>query len=745
MLKDDIQPNHPGEPVAKRDSASYFKDGATAMDFEEVVSGSQHPVWVLIEDFSDSPKGKLPSEELWEKVEPVFGAIAQLDALEQELQIRALQKKLGGSKAISITALREKVKSFPKTGEGDPKEENRIGPPAKWGEPVAQQGNFKLYLFQEGIWAAKFQTADDGGGCSSLFQVSDFHLELTEEARLDPDEVDDSQNETKWMKGVVRGAGWEEPFSMAAADWNDDKSFKRAVAEAASDRARFIAKDIAPIRWVAGEISKDKVTRTVSGFVGTHPSGDFRTPTITVRKGEILKTASLGLVIRLDSGYTAASKVDLDAIRPADLKLAGNHIFEDLLDASERSVIRCLLGHAFLAPLYFSNAQLRSRTRPYLLLVVGPSGLGKTEACRLVLSFFGKFLTVEDLASWGNSSPKFNYDQASRVRGVPWLLDDLKRSKLPGGKLDHATQILHDIADGQGRGKAKPGTGAIAGVPVKAMVIVTMEDLPDFETALLARTLIVEHHGARDESKWEHCLGWQETYPAFTAEYIGWIQRSKDSDWAQRFSQLKKQFTPTLAVTKHLVDNANRILGAVALNMLGWEALLQFSLHRGFLSPEKFQELCVEHEEFLKGRVIAMAEKVQGMRPHEVFLHHLQELITGQRVIIVRREGGEASHGTWPPVIGSFSRDQLKVRLIPSLTMAEVRDAYRRSVGSEFPYSQDGVGRQLKREGLLQCDAKGTTLSVKHPKAMGIDAPSKAWVLPAELFRFPVESEEGKG
>ena len=402
-----------------------------------------------------------------------------------------------------------------------------------------------------------------------------------------------------------------------------------------------------------------------------------------------------------------------------------------------------LLAQLLVGPLLFGT-RLKRSFRPYVLFLTGPSGIGKSECARLLQNFYGDFQTLDDLANWG-STPEYCRQEAARGRGNLWVIDDFKRGKIGDLHWTNALRVLMDYADGQGRHRATPGAKVKTGLPLHCALLVPGEDLPSNETAVLARSLVLEFKGSRNPDLFERCQEWQESYRQVPGPYIAWLQGRDEKALSEQARRRKKFWLNFLEKNVSDVDNAPRLCGAVALNQTSLSEFLAFVCAEGGLTKREAESLASRHEVVLGKLLCAMALRVQETRPAEVFLTHLRELIlTGQAVILqARRTAPEARPEI---VVGFLSSCGQFVRLIPGPAMALFRETYRKTHGTPFSYSNHAVGRQLLEAGLLMGDgARQAGKKTRYPVGFSSQGTFNAWVFEASLLMPEKELRMAKG
>jgi hypothetical protein len=340
---------------------------------------------------------------------------------------------------------------------------------------------------------------------------------------------------------------------------------------------------------------------------------------------------------------------------------------------------------------------------PFILYLTGSSGKGKTETGRLGQCLWGDFTTKEKLGGWG-STPEANRKEAARCHGGMWMMDDFKKDKIGRGQWHAALRIVTDYADLQSRKKATPGSGMdISSAPIRAMLLITGEDLPANESSALARSLMVNYTGNTytTEKIYRRCIANHHNYSKVTAAFIAWWQKQDPDYWHKQLRDTVDSFMAFIENDEIMVANSRRMAANAALSLIGLEAFLDFAISIG-CDPQEMSgmDLIIEHTAILKDILRNMSVSVSRARPGESFMIILVQLLQAGRVRIKDRYV-ENNNEYGVPIIGYYSPDRTMVYLLPDLAMAAVRDAYKRGSDETLNFSTNAIGKQLTEDGIL--------------------------------------------
>jgi len=172
-------------------------------------------------------------------------------------------------------------------------------------------------------------------------------------------------------------------------------------------------------------------------------------------------------------------------------------------------------------------------------------------------------------------------------------------------------------------------------------------------------------------------------------------------------------------------DNSRRLASNAALSATGLYAFLEFAQLIGAIEQDNADILMLEHWGILCEILKKTLAEVDEIKPANVFISVLKELIQARRVRILEHYS-ENHNDRSIPVIGYYKGNKEFVCLLPTITMAIVRDVFRRSEDESLNFSTAAIGKQLVEEGYM---VKSGTLRI--PGAGRKASPVRVWKINA--------------
>ncbi|MFQ5647574.1 MAG: hypothetical protein ACE5GM_11655, partial [bacterium] len=550
---------------AKIDVCSFFVAGKTAADFQSVINSALLPIDYAIQE--------IPEDVDQATIDPILVEIGKQPKAEQTRLIKKIQPKTGAN----LTELRAAVKDAVSADNHRQYEELRSQTQRKLGSPILQRGNRAFYLVDNGILEQSVKETPNGPYIESK-EIANFHIKIDHEEISDDGEFHDDGSTTlqKILSGKIIGKDWENPFTIRADEWGSNNKLACRISNLAGTRALFSNRDMDVIRMFCGSYSGYPEQETVYSIFGLHPTAGFVSPSVTIHQGDMTATADTGTSVSVGKDYGKAARLDLVLSSKEEVQKIIQHLLSVYLDLQPRSITMPILAHAFLGPLLF-GMDLVGEFPPFVLFVAGPSGKGKTETAKFAQSIWGNFQIKEHLASWG-STPEANRQEGARCRGALWVIDDFKRAKIGKSQWGNAIRVLMDYADLQARKRATPGAKLITNYPMKCMLLITGEDVSIAETALQARSLVVDFNGRKDMESFRECMKHQKDYRKIPPHYIAWLQKQKSDKWLTITRQYLDDFLVYVDDIGLDTDNSRRLASNTALSMVGLKAFLDFSV-----------------------------------------------------------------------------------------------------------------------------------------------------------------------
>jgi hypothetical protein len=267
------------------------------------------------------------------------------------------------------------------------------------------------------------------------------------------------------------------------------------------------------------------------------------------------------------------------------------------------------------------------------------------------------------------------------------------------------------------------------------MLLVTGEDVPTTETSLLARSLLVEFNGKKDMKTFRDCLNRQDGYRKIPALYIAWLQKQDREVWKDQIRQYVDSFTTLIDSHDLNTDNSRRLASNAALSAVGLHAFLEFAQNIDAVDEEYAHTLRADHWKILCAILEKMLLEVNEIKPGNIFISVLEELIHAKRVKILENYA-EYHTDRSTPVIGYYRNNKETLCLFPKTTMAIVRDTFRRSEDETLNFSTTAIGKQLIEEGyIVKPEGKSLTFLERIPGAGRERQPSRVWKFHAHKIK----------
>lgn len=712
--------------AAKVDVCSYFVAGHTAEEFRTILQEARSPLECAI----DALTPEMPARERDDALTMILRQVGTRPVVEHTRLLQAIRQRMGKT-AVSMGDLRAVLKDAQRTS----RDEHRAQARATTDEtPVYSDGRRSYYLVDNGIVRERSRETAQGP-VSTREILSNFHIKIHRERVTEAKEPnpDGSVALRTLLYGEIIGKDWTKSVQVEADHWGSNARLASQITGSCGPRAIFATGELDEVRMVSSAVSGAFECDTLSNFFGYHPNGGFLTPHLSIRDGEIRENADLGVHVEMDAEYTIARMLELAPASEDEVRALVTHLLTDFLHICPLDVMLPLLSHAFLGPVLFSGPLLDQGFMPFTLFINGSSGKGKTETSLLAQCLWGRFFTKEKMGAFG-STPESNRQEAARNRGGLWFMDDFRRQKL-GTQYPNAVRILCDYADLQARRRATPGAKMIVAHPAKCMLIVNGEDLPYSEPAVIARMLIVDYHRYDDTVRFMRCKEMAHQYRKVPAHFIAWWQRQDPVYWISRANAARNSFQAFLISEGLNGDNSTRLASNAALSLVGLETFRDFVYSLG-LDPDALAgcDLCVEHTTVLQEMLRRMSRLVTDVRPADIFIHTLMQLLAAGRVRLLDGYQDDP-RDTNIKVVGHYKREDGMVYLYPTIATGEVREAYRRGEEHNLNWETMTIGKQLVEDGyLVEEDATCRQRKARVPGAGRAENPRRVWRLKLAKF-----------
>ncbi len=182
-------------------------------------------------------------------------------------------------------------------------------------------------------------------------------------------------------------------------------------------------------------------------------------------------------------------------------------------------------------------------------------------------------------------------------------------------------------------------------------------------------------------------------------------------------------------------DNSRRLASNAALSAAGLHAFLEFAQSIDAVDEEYAHTLRADHWNILCALLEKMLIEVNEIKPGNIFISVLEELIQAKRVKILENYA-EYHADRSVPVIGYFRDNKEVLCLFPKTTMGIVRDAFRRSEDESLNFSTAAIGKQLMEDGyIIKPEGTRLTFLERIPGAGRKIHPTRVWKFPANKIK----------
>lgn len=617
----------------------------------------------LLENIAD-----LESIEQDDAIAALMGNLALMDGFQFERWRGAILKK----KLMRARVFDEEIKRR-RVDLQEQDEEAKAEKPVTWPYRV-EHGRINYLYYRSGPDGTKLESNP----------VCDFTATIKQEI------VDEDGKKTFVVEGLaVRGGAFL--FEMDAEDFGNDRKLK-AKLDAASGA-------LSPIR--AG------MSKHLS------PSIELLTPDDIIKIKRYQCTGWVDNRFLIPGREPSNIVINLEGQMPyrinqeADLG-TGIDALRFLLKSINPELSTVIVSFVFQAPLARLTAWSHER---YAIFSSGRTGSFKTSFAQCAMSIYGPdFMRRELLIKWGpGTTANAIMHLAVRLHDMPVLVDNFKPTT--GDGIRGFVNLTHNILEGGEKLRLKRSTDGLRSArPAFCWPYFTGEDVPDTDTASLARILIVPFEWQRGEIS-EDFKQVQRLASHLCAVGNSWIEWLEDEDARKAIIELnsenefiarREKWMEKLKKVRSDIVNIWRVAVNLATNELAWETLMMHPV-MGQLAKD-FQEF---HQAGLE-QIVAreMADATAGAMEGVKFITILRELITTKRAILKRRDIHVNPMTDDERALYNYNKDRIigwqdaaGIYLLPGVT----RSAIERLMGSDAlgQLSNAAIYKHLDNMGLL--------------------------------------------
>jgi len=319
----------------------------------------------------------------------------------------------------------------------------------------------------------------------------------------------------------------------------------------------------------------------------------------------------------------------------ADLSL-GIEAFESLLRAQRIEMATVAITMLFTAPLAQPAGWRNERSA---IFIAGRTGSFKTTWTQLAMTIYGPLFVCDDLLlKWGEGATRNAIMAlATHAHDLPFPIDNYKPTT--GGGAKDFVSLMHNILEGGEKDRMNRAAELKETKPVFCWPIVTGEDVPDSDSAALARVLVVP---------FEWTCGTANPYLtnaqklsnhlcAVGGAWLTWTESDAGGAVAKRMKELfpsvRDRWAADLRKMRADMANPNRVATNLATSELTW------------LAMQECPALQTVAREYRKQHAAGLREIGEAMADHTAealeasrYLNALRELLATERCVLVNRD-----------------------------------------------------------------------------------------------------------
>jgi hypothetical protein len=524
--------------------------------------------------------------------------------------------------------------------------------PTTTGEPDAKEEAEHRAIAESGTYSAHGGRIWYTGGRTDK-PVADFEAHISEEITLENgDRLYGIEGQT------VHGRHFE--VDVEASDFESSRDLKAHIGAAAGAKAAVhasMSKHLAPsIKLLSNGVEeKMRYRRTgwsPKGFL--MPGRDFEGVEIEV-EGDM-------------PYHWADGEADEGKAREA---------LEGLIEAIEPRATLPALAFLFTGPLV--RGDLRKRVKRYGFFVRGQTGTLKTSWTQAAMSLWGPgWIEDENLIKFGEgTTSNAAITLASAAHDAVFYLDNFKPNTGRGGR--DLVGFIHNVVEGGEKRRLNRNSQLQERRDLRTWPIMTGEDLPDTDSAMLARMLSVEFP-ARDDAGWNDALDAAQTHhehlPLAMRTWIEWLE-GEGADVAEEvmegYSDRVDKWSRHLKSECPMAVNPKRTAQNMAANTLAFDVLTQSPL------GDVFEGYRAEYQKAMADTVTNdMGAYTATSLEADRFLKGLSEMWATGRVLLLHR-GQQKVQPDDQNVVGWYDDDGIYLSL--DAAMKEVDRFYDRQGG----------------------------------------------------------------
>lgn len=600
-----------------------------------------------------------------------FVGASRLDRSEVEYRLQVVARGIG----LDEREIERTIRSGLEAGMTEPRwpEEGPGRPEPDSPDNGRAQRSTWPYAVQDGRIVFLKEERSKMGSEIKQVPVADFYARIAEEII-----TDDDTHFYRLEGQAVRGGDFE--VEIPAEDFSSGAKLKAHLQAAAGPLDpvhAYMTRRLSPaISILTGEDVKRTKLYHRTGWAGRRFLLPGREPT--------------GAVIELpdDLPYRTNPSADLER---------GLEALEALIRAMGAKRGAPILSFLFQAPM----AKLSGwRDERYCLFVSGRTGSLKTSFAQTAMAIYGPEFARDDLLTkWGEGATRnAMMSLATHLHDMPFLIDNFKPST--GRGTNGFVNLIHNILEGGEKKRLNRAAQLKESKPIFCWPLVTGEDVPDKDSATLARILVVSFAWQRGEandllSKAQELV---EHLPAVGTAWLGWLEtdagRAAAREARDLFPKRRKEWADHLRTLRPDMVNILRIASNLASNQLTWHVLEQHPQIRG---------VAKRYRDGLRSGLAAVARALSTQTAEALgasqYLDAIKNLLAANKCVLLERGETANSVNAYPETCIGWHDGNGGAYLIPGVAKKEVEGLIGREALGDL--SSTALYRQLYALGAI--------------------------------------------
>ena len=539
------------------------------------------------------------------------------------------------------------------------------GEPAEWNPwPYGVHMGRMVYLTEDGEDVKRFP-------------IADFVATIAEEV------VDEDGGKTFTLEGTaLRGGRFR--FEVPAKMFGEDRALRAMLEQAAGARDPVYNRMTGHLVPAIKKLTKDADLTTTRRYRRTGWAG-----------GQFLIPGMVGDGARVELPAKLPYAVDADADLAKGLTALGN-----LIVAIDPAVTTPIVTMLLEAPLH----RLAGFRKKYGVFIQGRTGSLKTSWAQAAMAIYGEgFLDDASLLKWGEGATRNAILQyATAAHDMPFLLDNYKPQTGDGPK--GFTNLVHNIIEGGNRERLRRDSSLMASAPIHAFPLCTGEDVPEDDSASLARLFLISFPWQNGEGNVFLSRAQRDGrhLSAVGHAWLSWLSTEEAkgiiAQMVEEFDACRERWSLYLRSIRRDIGNPLRVAENLASNELSWSIACHHPQIGAVLRP--FTE---QHVDGLRRIAERMANGTADALEALQFLNTLRELLVSKQYVLIQRQIGEPPDFDANKTLGWY--DAEGIYLLPTMATA----ACRRLLGpGSLPSSQRAINDQLEKLGYLAVTGEGS-------------------------------------